>query len=202
MDTSGGTISSLKEGIMELKTVYFEQPGKDNTDAVFKLVQQRINELGIKTVVVASTGGDNAVKAVNALKGVKVVAVAHSDGFRTPNANEFTAENRKIVESKGGVVFVGTHLFTGLSQAMRKKFNTIIIGDIIAYTLRIFGQGMKVVCEVSTMAADAGLVRTDEDVIVIAGTGRGADTAVVIRPVNSQDFFDMKVKEILCKPRL
>jgi hypothetical protein len=61
---------------------------------------------------------------------------------------------------------------------------------------------MKVVCEVSTMAADAGLVRTDEDVIVIAGTGRGADTAVVIRPVNSQDFFDMKVKEILCKPRL
>jgi len=187
---------------MELKTVYFEQPGKDNTDAVFSLVNQRIKELGIKTVVVASTGGDNAVKAVNALKGVKVVAVAHSDGFRTPNANEFTAENRKIVESKGGVVFVGTHLFTGLSQAMRKKFNTIIIGDIIAYTLRIFGQGMKVVCEVSTMAADAGLVRTDEDVIVIAGTGRGADTAVVIRPVNSQDFFDMKVKEILCKPRL
>jgi hypothetical protein len=38
--------------------------------------------------------------------------------------------------------------------------------------------------------------------IVIAGTGRGADTAVVIRPVNSQDFFDMKVREILCKPRL
>ena len=52
------------------------------------------------------------------------------------------------------------------------------------------------------MAADAGLVRTDEDIIVIGGTGQGADTAVVLRPVNSEDFFDLKVKEILCKPLL
>ncbi len=50
------------------------------------------------------------------------------------------------------------------------------------------------------MAADAGLVRTDEDIIAIAGTRSGADTAIVVRPVNSQDFFDLKVKEILCKP--
>ncbi len=187
---------------MEVKSLYFEQPGKDNTENIFKLVQQRIDELGIKTVVVASTGGDMAVKAVNTLKGVKIVAVAHSTGFVGANTQQFTDANRKTVESKGGVVFIGTHLFTGLSHAMRKKFNTIIIGDIIAYTLRVFGQGMKVVCEVSVMAADAGLVRTDEDIIVIAGTGRGADTAVVLQPVNSQDFFDLKVKEILCKPRL
>ena len=29
----------------------------------------------------------------------------------------------------------------------------------------------------------------------------GADTAIIVRPVNSQDFFDLKVREILCKPR-
>ena len=52
------------------------------------------------------------------------------------------------------------------------------------------------------MAADAGLVRTDEDIIAIAGSGRGADTAVVMRPANAHDFFDLKVREILCKPRL
>ncbi len=83
---------------------------------------------------------------------------------------------------------------------MAKKFNTRIIGDIIASTLRMFGNGMKVVCEISCEAADAGLVRTDEDIIVVGGTSQGADTAVVMRPVNSQDFFDMKIKEILCKP--
>ena len=70
----------------------------------------------------------------------------------------------------------------------------------MASCLRVFGEGMKVVCEIAMMAADSGLVRTDEDVICVAGTGRGADTAVVLTPVNSTRFFSLKVKEILCKP--
>jgi hypothetical protein len=45
-------------------------------------------------------------------------------------------------------------------------------------------------------------VRTDEQVIAIAGTGKGADTAVVLKPANAQTFFDLEVLEILCKPRL
>jgi uncharacterized protein len=187
---------------MEIKTVFFETAGKDNTEAVFDIVDKRMKELGIKHLIIASTYGDTAAKAVNTFKNVKIVAVAHSEGFAQPNTQQFTQENKKIVEAKGGVVFVGTHLFTGLSHAMRKKFNMIEIGDIVANTLRMFGQGMKVVCEVAVMAADAGLVPVTEDIIVIAGTARGADTAVVIKPVYSQDFFDMKVKEILCKPRL
>jgi hypothetical protein len=52
------------------------------------------------------------------------------------------------------------------------------------------------------MAADAGLVRTDELAIAVAGTSRGADTALVLRPANAQTFFDMRIMEILCKPRL
>jgi len=186
---------------MEAKTVYFENPGKENMEAVFKIVAQRAKELGIKTLVIASTTGASAAKAVDYFKGMKIIAVAHSMGFREPNSNEFTMENQKYVESEGGKVFIGTHLFLGLSGAMRKKFSTYEIGDIIANTLRIFGQGMKVVVEVSVMVADAGLIRTDEDVIVIAGTGRGSDVAVVLRAAYSNDFFDMKVKEIICKPR-
>jgi len=184
---------------MELKTTYFENPGRENTEEVLRIVRQRAKELGIKTIVVASTVGDTAVKATE-VSGFKIIAVSHLAGFRAPNSQEFTEENRKIVESRGGIVFTTTHLFSGLSAAMRKKFNTYIIGDIVANTLRIFGEGMKVVCEIAVMAADGGLVRTDEDIIAIGGTGRGADTAVVLRPVNSNDFFDLKVKEILCKP--
>jgi len=59
---------------------------------------------------------------------------------------------------------------------------------------------MKVTCEITLMATDAGMVRTDEDAIAMGGTGKGLDTALVLRPANSQDFFDLKVKEILCKP--
>ncbi len=186
---------------METKTIYFETPGKENTDAVFAAVKKRAAELGIKTIVIASTGGDMAVKAVNFFSGIKIVAVSHSAGFKEPNAQEFTAENKKAFEAKGGVIFTGTHLFSGLSAVMRKKFNTYEIGDIVANVYRTFGQGMKVVAEIVVMAADAGLVRTDEDVIVIGGTARGADTAVVVRPAASNEFFDLKIKEIICKPR-
>ncbi len=185
---------------MELKTTYFENPGIENTEEVLRIARQRAEELGIKNILVASTVGGTAVRAMDVLQGLRVIVVTHNTGFREPNIQQFTEENRKIVEGKGGVVFTTAHTFTGLSGAMRKKFNTYIIGDIVAHTLRTFGQGMKVVCEIAVMAADGGLVRTDEDVIAIAGTGRGADTAVVLRPANSTDFFDLTVKEILCKP--
>jgi len=193
----------LKKGVlkvMELKTTYFENPGKENTEEVLRIVKQRAEELGIKTIVIATTVGDTAVKAMDALQGLRVIAVTHFTGFRGPNTQEVTDENKKIFESKGGIVFTTTHAFSGLSAAMRKKFNTYVIGDIVSNILRTFGQGMKVVCEITVMAADGGLVRTDEDIIAVGGTGRGADTAVVIRPVNASDFFDLKVKEILCKP--
>jgi hypothetical protein len=51
------------------------------------------------------------------------------------------------------------------------------------------------------MAADAGLVRTGEDVISLGGSGEGVDTALVVRPSNSSRFFDLKVREVICKPR-
>jgi len=185
---------------MELKIVYFETPGRENTDEVLRIARKRAEELGIKTILVASTGGDTAVKAADVFKGLKVIAVTHFTGYHGPNEQEFTEENRKAFESKGGIMLTTTHLFSGISRAVRDKFNTYAIGEIIAGTLRVFGQGMKVVIEIAMMAADSGLVRTDEDVIAIGGTGRGADTAVVLTPVNSNSFFDLKIKEILCKP--
>ena len=189
---------------METKAVYFENPGGKNTDEVLRIAKQRAQELGIKTILVASTTGDTAVKAVEVFSGCRVIAVSHVTGFREPDVQEFTDDKRKMVESKGGIVLTTAHAFGGVSKAMKYKFNTYVIGDIIANTLYIFGQGMKVACEIALMAADGGLVRTDEDVIAIAGTGGeglGADTAIVLKPVNSHDFFDLRVKEILCKPR-
>ncbi len=185
---------------MEGKTVYFAKPGRENTEEVLRIARLRAEELDIKTILVASTKGDTAARAVEVFEGIRVIAVSHFTGFREPNIQEFTEENRQKVEAAGAVVLTATHAFSGLSRAMRKKFNMYLFEEVVAYTLRIFGQGMKVACEISLMAVDAGLVRTDEDVITIGGTGRGADIALVLRPVNSMDFFDLRVKEILCKP--
>ena len=185
---------------MEAKTVYFENLGSENTEEVLRIAKRRAAEKGIKTIIVASTGGDTAVRAMDVFQGVRVIVVTHVTGFRAPDVQEFTEENRQIVENKGGVVVTAAHAFAGLSRAMRSKHNMYLLGDIVADTLRIFGQGMKVACEIALMAADAGVVRTDEDVICIAGSNRGADTAIMLRPVNTHNFFDLKIKEILCKP--
>ena len=185
---------------MERKIVYFDKPGLDNTKETLAIAKERVEELGIKTILVATTRGDTGVRSVEAFKGYNVVVITHNTGFREPNAQELTEENRKAIEGGGGVVLTTTHTFGGVSRALSKKFSTVTIGDIISNVLRIFGQGMKVVCEISLMAADAGLADTTEDAMVICGTGRGADMAVVLTPVNSADFFDLKIKEILCKP--
>ena len=185
---------------MEGRTVYFDNPGQENTEETLRIAKARAEELGIKTIVVATTVGGTAVRSVEVFEGMKVIAVTHVAGMRGTNTQEFTDENRQKVESKGGIVLTANHAFMGVDAAMLKKFRMVLLGEVIANTLRIFGQGMKVVPEIALMAADAGLIRTDENIIAIAGTGRGADTAVVLTPVNTIDFFDMKIREILCKP--
>ena len=180
--------------------VYFDKPGADNTEEVLHIAKKRAVELGIKTVVVASNTGDTGVRAIEVFKGIKVVVVTHSTGFKSPNFQELTEENRQKIIANGGLILTTPHLFRGVSGAMFKQFNMHEIGVIIANTLRLMGQGLKVAIEISVMAADAGLVRTDEDAIAIAGSGGGADYAVVLKPVHSNDFFNLKVKEILCKP--
>lgn len=186
---------------MEGKIVYFDKPGADNTEEVLRIAKKRASELGIKTIVVATTIGNTGARATTVFKGMKVVVVTHSMGFKGANTQELTEENRQIIIANGGIILTTTHLFSGVSGAMRKQFNMQEIGAIIADTLRLLGQGMKVVIEISVMAADAGMVDVNEDVLVIAGSGRGADYAVILKPVYSNDFFDLKVKELLCKPR-
>ena len=187
---------------VQVTAAYFEKPGKENTQRTFELAKKRAEELGIKTILVASTRGETGVKACEVFRGYDVVVVTHSTGFKKPNYQELADENRAAIEAADGTILTSQHAFGGVGRAVRKQLGTYELEEFIAYTLRLFGEGMKVVVEIALMAADAGLVRTDEPVIAIAGTGKGADTAMVLKPANAQAFFDIKVLEILCKPRL
>ncbi len=184
-----------------VETVYFDKEGPGNTDEVLRIAKRRAETLGIKTILLASVTGETAVKAAEVLEGFQIIPVSLVAGRYKPDVQEFKEENRKILERKGIKVLTTTQAFSGVSRAVRDSFKTVVIGDIIAHTLRIFGHGVKVACEISLMAADSGLVRTDEDIVVIAGTTRGADTAIVLKPVNGQRFFELRIREILCKPR-
>jgi uncharacterized protein len=183
------------------ETVYFTNAGKSNTAETLRLVKKRSDDLGIKNILIASTSGSTGLQAIKIFKGCKIIVVSHAAGLKEPDMQEFDLAARKKIESAGGVVLTATHAFAGVARAVRIQLNTYEVPEIMAYTLRIFGQGMKVACEITLMVADSGLLRTDEDVIAIGGTGVGADTAIVIKPVNTQNFFDIKVREIICKPR-
>jgi hypothetical protein len=184
-----------------VRGAYFEKQGRDNMERTLQIARARAEELGIRTILVATTRGATGVRAAEAFRGFNVVVVTNSTGFKEPNHQELTEENRQAIEAAGAKILTCQHALGGVGRAVRKKLGTYELEEIIAYTLRIFGEGMKVVCEIAMMAADAGLVRTDEPAIAIAGTGRGADTAVILRPANAQTFFDMRIMEILCKPR-
>jgi hypothetical protein len=182
---------------MASEIVYFTNSGSENTEEVLRIAHRRVKELNIKTVVVASNSGKTAVRATEILEGVRVIAVSHVTGHREPNVQQFTEENKRKVESKGGAVLTTRHAFTGINA---RGASGPLPEDWIKNTLLIFGAGTKVACEISIMAADAGMVRTDEDVVAMGGTRGGADTALVLKPANSMSPFELRVKEILCKP--
>ena len=185
-----------------LQSAYFTSPGRGNTARTLELAKQRADELDIRTVLVATTRGETGVQAAQLFQGYDVVVVTHSTGFSKSNFQELTAENRSAIEAAGGKILTCQHAFGGVNRAVRRKLGTYELDEIIAYTLRIFGEGMKVCAEIALMAADAGLVQVDEPCLAIGGTGRGADTAVILIPANAQQFFDLRVMEVLAKPRL
>ncbi len=179
---------------------YFRKPGKENTQSALQLAKERAAELGISRFLVSSTTGYTARLAIDEFQGNDVTIVTHAAGYIEANTQEFDQTTRAYVEEKGGKVLTAQHAFAGVNRAIRKSLGGYQSDEIIASVLRIFGQGMKVVCETTMMAADAGYVSTREPLIAIAGTHRGADLAVVLIPVNSSQFFKLQILEIVCMP--
>ena len=127
------------------KTVYFTKPGPENTDETLRLAKERAESLRIKNIVVASTTGATGVKASEIFgEGYNLVVVTHVVGFREPNAQELTPENRAILEKRGVKIVTAGHAFGGIGRSVHKKFGAIQIDEIAAHVFRLFGQGMKV----------------------------------------------------------
>jgi hypothetical protein len=184
--------------VSEISTevVYFQKAGPSNTTRTLELARARAEIRGISRVLVASTSGSTGIQAARELGSLEVVVVSHSTGFQGPDLQQLTAENRVAIEAAGAKVLTCQHAFGGIGRAVRNKLGTYEIEEIIAFTLRTFCEGIKVTAEMCLMAADAGLVRTDEPVMAVAGTGSGADTAAILLPANAQTFF----LEIICMP--
>jgi hypothetical protein len=186
---------------MSEKTYYFDKASSEHTGKVLALVREYLNDNPhIEHIVVATTEGATGIAAAKEFSGKEVVVVSHQTGFVEENRNELSDGNRLQIEEMGAKVLTATHAFAGVARSLRKELGTWMTTEIIAVALRTFGQGTKVCVEITMMAADAGLVPVNKDIVCIAGTGRGADTAWVIRPAYSHAFPKIRMKACLCKP--
>ncbi len=94
------------------------------------------------------------------------------------------------------------HVFSwGIGDAFRGKYQGYSPDRVAAEALKRFSEGLKVAVEIMMMATDAGLIPEGEDVIAVAGTGRGADTAIILRSAYTRNFLTLKIREIVAMPR-
>jgi Uncharacterized conserved protein len=188
------------------KVYYFDTPGPQNTEDCVRIAIERAGELGLRTIIVASTSGETACKFLEGMKNtpLSLIVVSHAVGFSEPGVWEFDARNEEVLRSAGIRILTGTHALSGLERALSRSPR---VGggsrtEAIAEALRrILANGLKVAVECVLIATDQGAVAPSEEVIAVGGTMSGADTVCVIRPSHTAAFFDLQVREIVAMPR-
>ena len=185
----------------------WEYAGKQNTDDTARSALARAEELGIAHFVVATNTGFTVDRLMEVKKEVwpqgqlNVVAVTHHAGFRNPGEDEMPPEKRSELQNAGIRVLTTTHLFANIERSITSEWGGLYPGGIVSMTLRTYGQGTKVCFEIATMAKDAGMIPHDEEVMVLGGSGGGADTALIMKPAHAKNFFETEVLEVVCRPR-
>lgn len=179
----------------------FESCGPANTEATLKVALETAEQRNIQYVIVATTMGDTGAAAAKLFsgKGKEVIVVTHNAGFSKPGEWQLQPEFKMEIEDNGAKIHCGTMVLRGLGTSIRQTCGNYSEEQIVASTLRMFGQGIKVCVEIAAMAADAGLIPPG-NVVCVAGTGRGADTCAVISADSSNRFFNIKVLDIVAAP--
>jgi len=186
--------------------MYFNSKGPENTGECVKIAIREAMARQVSHIVAASNTG--AVLIALAEEGRKqgyggqLICVSHAYGFSENGVNEIDGEGRAALEKLGVKIHTAAHVLSGAERGLSRKFQGVYPVEIIAGTLRMFSQGTKVCVEVSVMALDAGLVPYGKPIIALGGSGRGADTALLLTPAYASAILETKIHEILCKPNV
>jgi len=189
--------------LLEKTILYCDSTGSGSTDLVLAAAKKRAKELKIMDIVVASTHGGTAIKAKEVFADPKLnlVAVGIAEGYRE-NGWCFTNVEKKLLEKAGIKPLVASHVLgDGVASSFTEKSGGKSIEEVVRDTLYRFGQGMKVCVEIVMMAADAGLIPMDKEVMAIAGTAEGTDTCIIVKPAYPRKFYELEIREIVAKPR-
>lgn len=210
-----------------------ERPGPVNTDAVIDIAQDAASKY--EHIVVASITGDSAIKVAERVADKHIVCVTCPQGMRwrvdqmdtgpfaeIPELAQIrddwqkeglnsvpmnvTEENERRLEELNVQIIQGTIPFFGPSFSIRLHLEQTTALDIIAKTLELISTGTLVCLECVLMAVDAGAIPEGEEVLALAGTERGLDTAWIVKSSASANLFHptkgYRFVELLAKPRL
>ena len=187
---------------VEKAVYYFDKKGPHNTEKTLEIALAGCKAQGISKIVVASSRGNTALKLrETADPALDIIAVTYSAGSRyVDDVEAFNQNADKLVEN-GIRIVRGIHALSGTERAFETKYKSPFVPlNIVADTLRMFCHGVKVCVEIAVMAAEHGYISPDEEVVAIAGSHHGADTAVVLKPAYAANMFDTKIKRLLCMP--
>lgn len=186
---------------MKRSVTYFDIPGKVNTLSTLEVAKKRALEIGVRKVVLSSSGGYAALKALEVFEreNIKLIVVGFKERFPKELAEKLNRDGHKML-------YPSDYKFEHPEEAWE--------------LLRRFCEGMKVSIQVVLMATETGLLEEGEEVISLGGTGTieyeaggGVDTAIIMEAVKGDGFFKIdlppgqkknegrKIKELLCKPR-
>jgi len=195
--------------MVKRQVYYFDQPGEGNTQLVIEAVSQRLKAGGIKKVIVASTSGETAARFARSLKGKFELICVSEAPFRREWGEgwpclkeEFRQE---LEELKVPIIDKAPYVFHN-SVLDSARWSDAFPERLVKETLYCFGQGMKVAVEVALMAVSCGYVIPFEDVIGVGGSGKGADTAIVLRATYPACLFDkdsakrLEIREVIAMP--
>jgi len=151
------------------------------TEETLRLAKRRGDDLGIRHFVIASSTGFVAKKALDVLADRALI---------------FVGEVREWYDK-------------GFLKELENKNVPVIFSHEVKYSyvsdvqvaFRRLSEGAKVCPEIVMIAADKNLIPVGKEVIAIAGTGSGADTSMVIVSAKSKNFRELKIRELICKPR-
>ena len=201
--------------MIERNVRYFEKPGKENTKATIEAARAYLKEDNeVMALVVASISGQTALKVKNEFVGISIPVVCVTGSPSWQNYPEYElplvpATARTELE-KAGVVIVDSAPSSltdtvefGFARYGFRSPTWIFIETLLA----VGGYGLKTAVECVFMATDGGHIPAFKEVLSIAGTDKGADTAIVARSTFSSTLFSSNpqkrfvIKEILAMPR-
>ena len=195
--------------MIKRQVYYFDEPAEENTQLVVEAVCKRLEGSGIDKVIVASTSGETAVQFASSLKGkAKLICVSEAP-YRREWGEEWPClkkEFRQELEGFGATVIDRAPYVFHSSVLESASLTGISPEHLVKETLYSFGQGMKVAVEVALIGVSCGYVTPCEDVIGVGGSGKGADTAIVLRATYPASLFDkdtskrLEIREIIAMP--